>query len=184
MGWIVATFLVPVFPGSISRLLTHTDAFELDSDLSRGRSLQCQRSGVKCLVISSRPAKPGLPLVPAPARCHSSQAPRWQRVEHNCSALATNVSTRGVSRLSTTGDNVGRRRPVSGGNEARPSRTLARMGAALLRDECLNVNEFWSQDHARVVTTDWKTEYNQIRRHSSPGYLPPAVSAATCTHRN
>ncbi len=74
--------------------------------------------------------------------------------------------------------------PVSGGDEARPSRTLARMGAALLRDECLNVNEFWSQDHARVVTTDWKTEDNQIRRHSSPGYLPPAVSAATCTHRN
>ena len=53
-----------------------------------------------------------------------------------------------------------------------------------LRDECLNINEFWSLDHARVVITDWKTEYNQIRRHSSLGYQPPAVYAANCTHRN
>lgn len=26
-----------------------------------------------------------------------------------------------------------------------------------LRDECLNINSFWSLTHARVVITDWKT---------------------------
>ena len=48
-----------------------------------------------------------------------------------------------------------------------------------VRDECLNINIFWSLTHARVVITDWKDEYNHHRRHSALGYqtrratLPP-----------
>ena len=52
-----------------------------------------------------------------------------------------------------------------------------------VRDECLNINSFWSLPHARVVISDWKYAYNHHRRHSSLGYLPPARYAATCTHR-
>ena len=52
-----------------------------------------------------------------------------------------------------------------------------------IRDECLSINSFWSLAQARVVITDWKHEYNHHRRHSSLGYLPPAVYASTCTHR-
>jgi transposase InsO family protein len=43
-----------------------------------------------------------------------------------------------------------------------------------VRDECLNINTFWSLTHARVVISDWKDDYNHHRRHSSLGYLPPA----------
>ncbi len=35
IGWIVAFFFVIVFPGNISQLATHTDAFGLNSDTSR-----------------------------------------------------------------------------------------------------------------------------------------------------
>ncbi len=52
-----------------------------------------------------------------------------------------------------------------------------------VRDECLNINSFWSLAQARVVITDRKTDYNQRRRHSSLGYQAPAVYAAACTHR-
>jgi putative transposase len=52
-----------------------------------------------------------------------------------------------------------------------------------VRDECLNINLFWSLTHAKIVITDWKTEYNQHRRHSALGYLTPASYAATCTHQ-
>jgi putative transposase len=52
-----------------------------------------------------------------------------------------------------------------------------------VRDECLNINVFWSLAQARVVIGDWKSDYNQRRRHSSLGYLAPAVYAAGCTHR-
>jgi putative transposase len=51
-----------------------------------------------------------------------------------------------------------------------------------VRDECLNINIFWSLAQARVVISDWKHDYNHRRRHSSLGYLPPAVYAATCAH--
>ena len=51
-----------------------------------------------------------------------------------------------------------------------------------LRDECLNINLFWSLAHARVVISDWKEEYNLDRPHSSLGYLTPAAYAAACTH--
>jgi len=52
-----------------------------------------------------------------------------------------------------------------------------------VRDECLNINSFWSLAQARVVISDWKHEYNHHRRHSSLGYQPPARYAATCTHQ-
>ncbi|MGB3372888.1 MAG: hypothetical protein WBA81_19880 [Rhodococcus sp. (in: high G+C Gram-positive bacteria)] len=41
-GWIVAAFFVAVFPGNISQFLTHTDAFGLDTDASRGVRLLFQ----------------------------------------------------------------------------------------------------------------------------------------------
>jgi putative transposase len=52
-----------------------------------------------------------------------------------------------------------------------------------IRDECLNINSFWSLTHARVVIGDWKHDYNHHRRHSALGYLTPARYAATCTHQ-
>lgn len=52
-----------------------------------------------------------------------------------------------------------------------------------IRDECLNINTFYSLLHARVVISDWKTEYNHDRRHSSLGYLAPADYARQCTHQ-
>jgi len=51
-----------------------------------------------------------------------------------------------------------------------------------IRDECLNINSFYSLLHARVVISDWKTEYNTVRRHSALGYLAPADYAHHCTH--
>lgn len=50
-----------------------------------------------------------------------------------------------------------------------------------VRDECLNINLFWSLTHAKIVISDWKTNYNQHRRHSALGYLAPARYAAICT---
>ncbi len=53
---------------------------------------------------------------------------------------------------------------------------------ARIRDECLNINIFWSLAQARVVISDWKHDYNHHRRHSALGYQPPARYAETCTH--
>lgn len=53
-----------------------------------------------------------------------------------------------------------------------------------VRDECLNINMLWSLAQGRVVISDWKQDYNHHRRHSSLGYQPPAVYAASCTHRS
>lgn len=52
-----------------------------------------------------------------------------------------------------------------------------------VRDECLNINMFWSLTQAQVVIGDWKTEYNHHRRHSALGYQAPAHYAAACTHQ-
>jgi putative transposase len=52
-----------------------------------------------------------------------------------------------------------------------------------VRDECLNINVFWSLAQARVVISDWKHEYNWDRPHSALSYQPPARYAATYTHR-
>ncbi len=51
-----------------------------------------------------------------------------------------------------------------------------------IRDECLNITSFWSLAHARMIITDWKKEYNTIRRHSALGYRSPAEYAEICTH--
>ncbi len=53
-----------------------------------------------------------------------------------------------------------------------------------VRDECLNINIFWSLTQARVVISDWKEDCNHRRRHSSLGYQAPAVYAAACTIDN
>ncbi len=48
-----------------------------------------------------------------------------------------------------------------------------------IRDECLNINSFYSLLHAQVVIGDWKDEYNHHRRHSSLGYLPRPSTLGT-----
>jgi transposase InsO family protein len=52
-----------------------------------------------------------------------------------------------------------------------------------LRDECLNINSFWSLAHARAVISDWKHDYNHHRRHSALGYETPARYAANWIRR-
>lgn len=42
VGWVVAAFFVAIFPGNISQLVTATDSFGLNSDLSRGIRLLFQ----------------------------------------------------------------------------------------------------------------------------------------------
>ena len=44
-----------------------------------------------------------------------------------------------------------------------------------MRDECLNINIFWSLTQARVVITDWKEDYNHRRRHSLSVNVPSAA---------
>lgn len=45
------------------------------------------------------------------------------------------------------------------------------------RDECLNMELFSSMIEARVIIEDWRIEYNEIRPHSSLGYLTPVEFA-------
>jgi len=42
---------------------------------------------------------------------------------------------------------------------------------------------FWSLAQARVVSSDWKEDYNQRRRHSALGYQAPADYAAAGAHQ-
>ncbi len=51
------------------------------------------------------------------------------------------------------------------------------------RDECLNINSFYSVLHAKVAIADWNHEYNHVRRHSSLNYKTPIEYARDCTHR-
>lgn len=46
-----------------------------------------------------------------------------------------------------------------------------------LRDECLNVNEFASLEHARATLAAWRDDYNRLRPHSSLGNLTPSEYA-------
>jgi transposase InsO family protein len=46
-----------------------------------------------------------------------------------------------------------------------------------LRDEFLNGELFTSLWEARVLTEEWRREYNEVRPHSSLGYRPPAPEA-------
>jgi len=49
-----------------------------------------------------------------------------------------------------------------------------------LRDELLNAEEFVDVRDAGGHAARWKSEYNERRPHSSLGYVPPAIYAATC----
>ncbi|CAG1006803.1 putative protein YagA [Phycisphaerales bacterium] len=49
-----------------------------------------------------------------------------------------------------------------------------------LRDELLNAEIFLDVLDAKAQARNWREEYNRRRPHSSLGYLPPAVYAATC----
>jgi transposase InsO family protein len=51
-----------------------------------------------------------------------------------------------------------------------------------VRDECLNINLFWSLAQARVVIGYRKDDYNRSR-HRSLTYQAPAIYAAGCTHQ-
>jgi putative transposase len=46
-----------------------------------------------------------------------------------------------------------------------------------LRDECLNVTEFTSLDHARATLMAWQDDYNHRRPHGSLGHLTPSEFA-------
>lgn len=50
-----------------------------------------------------------------------------------------------------------------------------------MRDELLNVEEFYSLAEARVVIGDWREDYNARRPHSALGMLAPAAFAAAWT---
>jgi len=45
------------------------------------------------------------------------------------------------------------------------------------RDECLNEHWFTSLEDARTKINSWIDDYNNVRPHSSLGYLPPAKFA-------
>jgi len=42
-----------------------------------------------------------------------------------------------------------------------------------LRDECLNMEVFYSLKEAKIILQQWRQEYNHERPHSSLGYLTP-----------
>jgi putative transposase len=42
-----------------------------------------------------------------------------------------------------------------------------------LRDECLNVEQFWTIEDARQKIEAWRHDYNHRRPHSSLGHLTP-----------
>jgi putative transposase len=46
------------------------------------------------------------------------------------------------------------------------------------RDECLSLEWFRSRAEAKVVIENWRRHYNEVRPHSSLGYLTPAEFAA------
>jgi putative transposase len=53
-----------------------------------------------------------------------------------------------------------------------------------LRDECLNVELFWSIEDARKKLEKWRLDYNTLRPHSSLANLPPAAFAKELSQRN
>lgn len=46
-----------------------------------------------------------------------------------------------------------------------------------LRDECLNVTEFTSIEHAKAHIEAWRIDYNEHRPHSALGHLTPSEYA-------
>ena len=47
-----------------------------------------------------------------------------------------------------------------------------------IRDECLNMNSFWSSAQARVVISDWKNDYNHCESALIAGL--PTASPLRC----
>ena len=45
-------------------------------------------------------------------------------------------------------------------------------------DDCLDENWFELREQARQAIATWRTDYNEIRPHSSSGRVPPATFAA------
>jgi putative transposase len=43
-----------------------------------------------------------------------------------------------------------------------------------LHDECLNVHQFLSLEHAQAVIHAWRIDYNDHRPHSALGHLTPS----------
>ena len=52
------------------------------------------------------------------------------------------------------------------------------------RDECLSMEWFLSRAEAKVVIEAWRRHYNEVRPHSSLGYLTPAEFAASIQQIN
>jgi putative transposase len=52
------------------------------------------------------------------------------------------------------------------------------------RDECLSMEWFRSRGEAKVVIEAWRKHFNEVRPHSSPGYLTPAEFAAKLQQTN
>lgn len=48
---------------------------------------------------------------------------------------------------------------------------------ARFRDGCLNQHWFRDLDEARAEINGWRQHYNEVRPHSSLGYVPPALYA-------
>ena len=46
---------------------------------------------------------------------------------------------------------------------------------ARLRDECLNLELFWSIEDAKIKLDAWRADYNTTRPHSGLGNLAPAA---------
>ena len=51
------------------------------------------------------------------------------------------------------------------------------------RDECLSMEWFRSRDEAKIVIETWRRHYNEVRPHSSLGYLTPSEFAAGIRER-
>ncbi len=49
------------------------------------------------------------------------------------------------------------------------------------RDECLSLEWFRSRAEAKVIIETWRQHYNEVRPHSSLGYLTPAEFVAKTT---
>lgn len=50
-----------------------------------------------------------------------------------------------------------------------------------VRDEFLNANAFWTLAQIRDAAEEWLVDYNEVRPHSSLGYLTPKEFAETLT---
>jgi hypothetical protein len=53
-----------------------------------------------------------------------------------------------------------------------------------VRDEFLNTNAFWTLAEIREAADVWLVDYNEVRPHSSLGYLTPKEFVETLTTEN